>query len=248
MDIENVKLALTALGALAAIATPLLGSPLARKTLAEVRHLERGRRRTESDFAFKLAEATGDAVIKRYAEELGYAALTGDRHLTHEQRKCLLSLPDAERDIETYMRTRKLVMVVDDERHFAWKRPRYEQARYRLLVRVGWLIPYLACCALAASPWLVWQFALHGPWSSTLGALQAYMFLLFAPPAVMCVRAGSLVNESEQFIKDIRKRKVNALGISRPDEALPFPGSPHSADSAPEAARATAQTRSPAEV
>ena len=55
MDIEILKVGVTALGS---VLTVVVGLPVLRKTQAEFRHLDRGRRRTESDFAFKLAEAT----------------------------------------------------------------------------------------------------------------------------------------------------------------------------------------------
>ncbi len=211
MDIETLRVGLTALGSLLAA---VVGFPVLRKTLAEFRHLDRGRRRTESDFAFKLAEATGDPVIRRYAEELGYAALTGDRHLTHDQRKGLVSLPDSERDIETYMRTRKLVKVVVDERHFAWKQPRYEQQRYRSLVRSGWMVSYGTFCLLAVAPWLVWGIALRSPWPTSLVGLQACTLLIFSPVAFMSLLAASLINESEQFLKDVEERKARALATT----------------------------------
>ncbi len=39
-------------------------------------------------------------------------------------------------------------------------------------------------------------------------AFQPYMLLIFLPLAFMSLMAGSHVNESEQFLKDVQERKA----------------------------------------
>ena len=73
---------------------------------------------------------------------------------------------------------------------------------------------YLTFCSLAVAPWLVWGIALRTPWPTSLVGLQACTLLIFAPVAFMSLLAGSLVNESEQFLKDVQERKVRALATA----------------------------------
>ena len=86
------------------------------------------------------------------------------------------------------------------------------------------MVSYGTFCLLAVAPWLVWGIALRTPWPPSLVGLQACTLLIFAPVAFMSLLAGSLVNESEQFLKDVQERKARALatatGLSqRPDSS-----------------------------
>jgi hypothetical protein len=142
------------------VCVALLGAvialPSAMKAFAERRYVQRSNRRAESEFALKMSKELDDPSIKRYAIELAYAGLIGDSHLTHEQRKCLLNMPEAENKIERYMQVRSLVDVCCDKRGFNWKTQRYEVKLQRQLVKVAWFASGYVLIVCAFLPSLTW--------------------------------------------------------------------------------------------
>lgn len=112
----------------------LLSLPSVVKTWSEAKHIRRSSRRAESEFAFKLSEKGGSDSLSRYAQELGYAALVGDDHLSHKQRVVLLTMEDSERVIAKYSRLHNYVEVATESPFFRWRAKRHESAKYRLVV------------------------------------------------------------------------------------------------------------------
>ncbi len=179
----------------------LLTLPGSQEAWGRVRHALKSRRQTECELALKLAESTGDPDIKRHAEELGVAALVGDRHLSHGQRKQLLSIPGSEKVIELYMQSRKLVKVVDSREVLAWKSDRFSKRWYRRTVRAGWAIAYFASALSVLAPSLVWKlFYAHQATSGLVLGLQAFTALTMVPLAMLCLYNGSLVSGAERLL------------------------------------------------
>jgi hypothetical protein len=129
--------------ALAATIAAALQMPGIRKTWDDLKHLRRDRRKRESEFAASFAKHCEDSNVARYAEELGYGALVGDKHLGLEERRLLLSLRDSERIIERYLRTFHWVKVSLSEQRLGWKSRRHERAWYRRVARSGYLLGYV---------------------------------------------------------------------------------------------------------
>jgi hypothetical protein len=218
MDIEVWKVVgATVLGALSLAAA----APGARKAWGEVQRALWSRRQSESDFARKLAEAMKSPEIARHADELGVAALVGDRHLSHRQRMRLLSVPGSEQVIELYMQSRDSVEVVDGDEALStevlrWKSERLSKHRYRTAVRAAWVAAYLVSAVLAFSPSLVWNFiypdlAMPGP----VRGLQAVTAVLLLSFAIYCLNSGSKITVAERLMNLVDR------GLTRLPERAP---------------------------
>ena len=200
LDLDFLKLAVPSLIALVTLAFAL---PQSLKAWEERRHIQRVHRRAESEFALQLSVAYDDPNIKRYGEELGYAALIGDRRLSHTQRKLLLSFPDAQQLIETYMRTSGLVAISCEKQGFIWKEHRYEYKIYRYYLKLSWFLAYLITVPLAFSPWLMWSLT-HSS-RPTLGLMLWYQFItiiFLLPLAFYSLRLASQITAAEQFMEE----------------------------------------------
>jgi hypothetical protein len=174
----------------------LAGAPL---SLALVERLRRQRhRRGASAFALALARQLGDPQIVHYAEQLGYAALVGDAHLTHAQRKFLLSAPDAADLIARYLHVQTLLFPSCEERRFVWRRARHEHRGYRSMVKIARLVCYIGSCMLACLPALTWV-QLHGaqPMPAPLAGVQAGFCLVFLGLAIRSLRLGQRLARAE---------------------------------------------------
>lgn len=221
IDLEFIKLLFPAV---IALLTLLFALPKTLTAWEERRHFHRAHRRTESDFAFQLSETLGDSNIKRYGEELGYAALIGDRHLSHAQRKLLLTLPNAQQLVETYMRTRDLLDVSCEKQGLVWKTPRLERKGYRLYLKLAWFFSYLLTVGLAFSPWLVWGiFHPHAPMPNSTIFVQTAAIIFFLPFAFYFLKVAVRISEAEK----LTARRAPAMpSASPPSRATPTSTSP----------------------
>lgn len=200
MDLEFLSKIAIPLAAM--LAAGIFQLPAMRKGWDEVRHLRHDRRKREADFAAKFFEQCGDPNVKRYAEDLGYAALIGDAHLNTEERRFLLSLKDPERVIDRYIRTFPWVRIYLNQRRLGWKKYRYTSKTYRHLARAGYMLAYVAWAFFAGLPFLLRD--LYDPQHklpfSTLAIPLAYCMSFGVPLAVACIRRSFLLGDAEQLI------------------------------------------------
>ena len=192
-----------------AVLLMLIGAPLAVQGWERARR--RWRLRSASAFALALAKQLGDPYVGNYAEELGYAALIGDVHLSHAQRKFLLAGPDAEALVARYLSVQSLLIPCCDERRFIWRRARHEHGLYRSVVRIIQLVCYFGSCVLAFLPIITWGLV-HGgaDMGASMLALQAAFGLTFAVIALWSLRLGQKLGRAEQ----LAAAGVRARGIS----------------------------------
>lgn len=180
----------------------LLQVPGVRKTWDEVKYLRRDRRKREAEFATKFFDQCGDPHVKRYAEQLGYAALVGDNHLSLEQRRFLLSLDDPERGIDLYLRTFRWVQIYVNHRRVGWKRKRHELRAYRNVARMGYLFAYAGWAYFAGAPILFRD--LYDPQQKiglgVLSALVVYCMGVGIPLAFLCLRRFFILKDAERLI------------------------------------------------
>ncbi|WP_143134758.1 hypothetical protein [Burkholderia ubonensis] len=187
----------------ALIASALFQLPTMRKTWDELKHLRRDRRKREAEFALKFFEQCGDPRVRLYAEDLGYAALIGDRHLNTEERRFLLSLKDPERMIDRYLRAFPLVSISINQRRLAWKAKRHTSKLYRSGARAGYLIAYIAGAIFASLPILLRD---HIDPDHKLPAIAIVIPLIYCmsmgvPFAFFCLRRSVLLGEAERLIE-----------------------------------------------
>ena len=198
IDLGLIKLFVPAV---IALLTLIFALPKTLTAWEERRHFHRAHRRTESDFAIQLSEILGDSNIKRYGEELGYAALVGDRHLSHAQRKLLLTLPDAQQLVETYMRTRDLLDVSCEKQGLVLRKPRFQRKGYRFSLRLFWFLAYLLAVLVAFSPWLSWGIIYpHTPMSSAAILVQVVTIISFLPFAIHFLNVAVRISEAERLM------------------------------------------------
>lgn len=193
----------TVVGIVASLLTALVAAPAAGKAWEEYRQLVRARRYAEFERAKKVAQVCELSARERYLRELGHAALIGDNVLTHEERVALLSMTDTSRRAEEYIAVRGLVRLDVDRRHFEWRNRRLATRRGRWTVCLAWTAGYLMCGVLSMLPWTLWQYSYGSgtAMSKPMLGLQVWSIMVFVPLAIACLRAGTRVNEAEQFIK-----------------------------------------------
>lgn len=186
---------------LAALAVLLLfvGAPL---LVGMVGRVGRGQRRRRAwAFAQSLAQSLGDTHIAHYAEQLGYAALVGDAHLTHAQRALLLSAPDAADLIARYLRVRTLLVPSCKERRFLWRRARHAHRAYRFVATVAWLVCCLGSGMLAFLPVVTWT-QVHGTGTMPGGVAlaQTGFCLALLWTALWSLRLGQRLGRAETLV------------------------------------------------
>ena len=180
--------------------------PASLKALKEFFHIKRAQHREESNFALALAEKFNDPNVKRYGEELGYAALIGDSHLNHDQRKFLLSFTDAAQIVETYMQTRHLLSVSSAKQSLVWKKPRWEMKNYRLFLRISWFFLYVMTSIFAFLPWLTWiVFQSNTPMSGPIIVALIGALVIFMPFAIYFLSIGVRIGAAEKLLERIRR-------------------------------------------
>lgn len=183
------------------VLTLVFAVPASLKAWGESRYISRIQRRAESEFALRFSAALDDANIKRYGEELGYAALIDDRHLSHVQRKLLLSFPNAQQLIETYMRTRNFLDICEKQ-GFVWKKSRYERKGYRVYLRLGWYLAYLFTAVMAFSPLLMWAtFYSDTPMTSSMIGAQV-ITIIYLPFAFRFLMVAARIGEAEKLMRE----------------------------------------------
>jgi hypothetical protein len=211
MDIDIIgKLVVPALAATIAGA---LQMPAVRKAWDDLKHLRRDRKKRESEFAATFAKHCNDPNVASYAEELGYAALVGDKDLGLEERRFLLSLRDSERVIDRFVRTTHWIKVSLSEQRLAWKRRRHESLWYRRAARAAYLIGYLAGALFAGLPIIArgWFDPQSTAPPSLLVLLLAWTSMVGVPAAVLCMRRFFLLGEAAEVIASQQARETRAL-------------------------------------
>ena len=217
LDLEILKTILVTLTAAISIGFAL---PASLKALKEFFHIKRAQRREESNFALALAEKLNDPNIKRYGEELGYAALIGDSHLNHDQRKFLLSFTDAAQIVETYMQTRHLLSVSSAKQSLVWKKPRWEIKSYRLFLRIGWFFIYVMTSISAFSPWLTWiVFQSNTPMSGPIIVALNGTLVICLSIAIYFLSIGVRIGVAEKLLERVR-RSTSLTLMNNPGQNL----------------------------
>lgn len=210
MNLPDSEFLKYAVATVVAMLPLLVALPASLKAWKELGHLLHARRRDECEFALRMVSEIDDPNIKRYAEELAYAALTGDRHLSHGQRKVLLSLRNVEQRIATYLSTRQLLEVSTELQGFTWKKPRYTRAGYRQFLRVSYFLAYLSLCILAFSPWLFWGFTKSGvPMSGGMIALQAIALVYFLPLAIYFLNGSVRIHDAQKLMLEVANESIS---------------------------------------
>ncbi|PWK32331.1 hypothetical protein [Cupriavidus plantarum] len=186
------------------VSAPLLQLPALRKAWDEVRHLRQDRKKRDAEFATKLFEQSGDVHVKRYAEELAYAALVGDNHLSHQQRRFLLSCEDAQKTIGQYLLASVWVQIDVREGRFAWKTARHGSRAYRIAAQVSYLLGYLAWGCFASAPILLSNQ--YDPHAKLTGPFMLGVILFFMaigmPLAAFCLRRSYLLRRAAKLVND----------------------------------------------
>lgn len=134
------------------LAAPILSLPVVLKALAELRSLPRANWRAEYVFARGLAEETADPHVTAHAEELGYLALVGGRHLTSKERRLLLTLADSSRIIPRFLRVHPLLAIHSEWPILRWKKEKYESEFRRKLHIYGLYVVYFFLAMSASVP------------------------------------------------------------------------------------------------
>lgn len=183
-------------------AAALLQLPAVWKGLEEVRNLRKDRRKKEADFANKVFEQTGDVHVGAYARDLSYAALVGDDHLNQAERKLLLSMPDAERVIDAYLKSFFFIKVFALEQQIGWRAERYSKKYYRVFLRVLYLARYFIFGMLAGLP--LESRNLYDPNQVFPVSIMIFLVTIFAitnlPFAVISMRRFLLINIAADLI------------------------------------------------
>ncbi|MDF7660234.1 hypothetical protein PUG81_14770 [Erwiniaceae bacterium L1_54_6] len=105
-----------------------------------------------SNFAFELSQKTGDKKLEDISKEYGYAAITGERSLTHEERRFLLKMVNPVSGIEKYHACAAYLKINVVEGCFSWRNRRHRSRIYRGLVISFFLIVYFIGSFMIFSP------------------------------------------------------------------------------------------------
>lgn len=200
MEIDNILKIAVPVATIGA--TLIFQLPVMRKGWDEVKHLRRDRRKREAEFATQFFEQCRDPNVKRYAEQLSYAALIGDSHLNTDERRFLLSLKDPERAIDRYLRTFPWVRIYISQRRLGWKKKRYASTGYRNLARAGYMVAYLAWVYFAGLPVFLREFydPQHKLDPGALALPLLYCMSFGVPFAFASLRRSFLLGTAEQLI------------------------------------------------
>jgi len=192
-DADGIVKLLAVFGGVLAL---FVGIPNSIKAWREMASILRAQRRIEHEFASRLGSK--DPVIERYANELGYAALIGDRHLRHEQRKYLLSLPEAEQKSAAYMRSKELLVIEGSPICFMWRKSRFKSKIYRRLLKAIWWIGYFFSGVLIFLPSFWWTLNYtNTPMPASIWKLQFLSALTFLPVAGGCLVMAKRIADAE---------------------------------------------------
>jgi hypothetical protein len=211
--IEIINYLVTAIfGALILVLPHIFGFPNFLKTWKESSNMLRVHRRAEHDFALALNKdiTMPNPHIARYAEELGYAALVGDRHLLHAQRKVLLAMPNSQLRISQYLKVRTLLTVCTSAQGLVWTALSHRCSNYRKRVRIacGW--SYLFSMLVALLPWVYWMiFNRDKAMPNELAAGLVLLTIYGIPTAIFCLVYGSRISQAERLMKAVADESIN---------------------------------------
>lgn len=198
MDSSLQSLTQIALSVLLAIGSV----PSVIKIMAEIKHLRRVRRRAESEFAFKLSDRSSDPTLNRYAMELACAALVGDNHLTHQQRKVLLSLVDSEAVISKYIKAQRLVKINSGAPYIEWKLNRHKKPGSRRMIKILYYVAYLGFSTIAFLPLILHSFFPKNTVLNTaFWSFQAFWGVYFVAVSAFCLKSAAYLSLAEQLIE-----------------------------------------------
>ncbi|MEG3127019.1 hypothetical protein SC171_05560 [Pantoea cypripedii] len=105
-----------------------------------------------SNFAFDLSQKTGDKKLEEISKEYGYAAITGEKSLTHEERRILLKMVNPVSGIEKYHSCAAYLKINVVEGCFAWRKKRHRSRAYRGLLVVLFGVVYFIGSFMVFSP------------------------------------------------------------------------------------------------
>lgn len=216
----NTDTLTTLLDLLAKIALPLLAIilpliaqlPGVRATFKALKYFQRDRYKQDSEFAHQLFERDGDPSMKRYAEDLSYAALIGDDELSFEEKNFLISCKTPQHTISRYLAVKSFVNIDILQKSFVWKNILHEKESNRKSLTKKYFALYAVFCLLAFSPYVLWLG--YGAPSNQLSHMSTSLllcsicFLLFS--AIFLRQLRRLAN-AEKLIA-----KHNASTVSTP--------------------------------
>lgn len=197
---------------LLAIILPLIAQfPSARAGFKTLKYFQRDRYKQDSEFAYQLFERYRNPSVKRYAEDLGYAALIGDDRPSFEEKCFLISLEYPRHIIDRYLQAQSLVEIDIHQQRFVWKHFHYASTYYRGWIKAVYLLMYFICCLFAFSPYILWSFKGTSINPSTqifvILILSCIFFLFFA---AFFLRQSYRLDEGEKLIS---MHKITAVRL-----------------------------------
>ncbi|KFK92518.1 MULTISPECIES: hypothetical protein [unclassified Serratia (in: enterobacteria)] len=105
-----------------------------------------------SKFTFELSKQTEDERLEKISKEYGYAAITREKRLSHEERRTLLNMVNPIDGIEEYHKCADYLQINIVGCCFVWKSKRYENKFYRSIIMLIFLIIYVTGAAMLFSP------------------------------------------------------------------------------------------------
>ena len=182
-----------------------LAMPTVVKGLLDLKQFDKTRRRAEAEFLLKADQFLHDPRLRSLGEKLTYAALTGDYHLTHDQRVVLVSNDDPEHAIRMYARVRRLLKIEATLRALQWKHPRLERRWWRRTLKTAGVVGYLLIAMAGFAPWLYLNF---NPPTRPLSAGEISMQVLWTMYglgiAAMCLSGTLKMSMAENLMLNWR--------------------------------------------
>nr|WP_276738944.1 hypothetical protein [Pantoea septica] len=133
-----------------------------------------------SNFSHELAEKTGDETLHKIAKEYGYAAVTREIKLSHEERRVILQMVNPIAGIESYHKCSPYLKINIINKCFTWKNKRHNNKIYRAVLYTTFLPVYFTGAAMLFSP--TFYPLLHhvsgGEFIQSLPALKKLAFFL----------------------------------------------------------------------
>lgn len=105
-----------------------------------------------SKFTFELSKRTEDERLEKISKEYGYAAITREKRLSHEERLTLLNMVNPINGIEEYHKCADCLQINIVDGCFAWKNKLYKNKFYRFIIISMFFIIYVTGAVLLFSP------------------------------------------------------------------------------------------------
>jgi hypothetical protein len=187
------------------IATVILGAIATMKVVYEWLYGRYGRLREEYKFARDfLKDLKDDSDLHPFLKQKGYQAIAGDTTLSASEIEYLLELHDSGRALKDYVLGRPYL------RHFTTAanqkvafKSRYESGWSRNWRKLMYFVLYMALFMGAFSP--IFIPAVKAAFPADKVVYLAFTFLLFAPAAVLALRAGVRIARAEALVKNQQK-------------------------------------------